>query len=251
MGKIVILPNEPQRVAKTLARIRNDVIDILQMVRSDKERRAGHSIAMTELVPIDVIAAISLLGLHYEEVEELGGVRQGNPWATRDVTVDGIYNFARRTITVSKAQPQARLRYTAAHEVAHALYDPDIVQFRQRGASVSDRLDPEQKAREQRAEVFAAELLMPTELTRDAMIKRFGSPLNCTVAHDDLAYFLSLAAHQKITPSQLAHMPQVRRAALFATADNFQGKHFVPLAEQFGVSVEAMAKRLLDVDLVT
>jgi hypothetical protein len=41
LGKIVILSNEPQRVAKTLARIRNDVIDILQMVSPTKSVEPG------------------------------------------------------------------------------------------------------------------------------------------------------------------------------------------------------------------
>jgi Zn-dependent peptidase ImmA (M78 family) len=251
MGKIVSFPKGLHPSTRTPAVIRDDVGEIFKMLKAEREHRTGSPVAISELVPTDLFAVMSLLGLRYEELEELGGVRLGNPWAARDATVAGMFTFVTRTVTVAKGQPPPQRRFTTAHEIAHSLYDAGIVQLRERGNSASDRLDPEQKAREQRAEVFAAELLMPTELTRDAMVKRFGSPLDCTVAHDDLAYFLSLAAHQKITPSQLAHMPQVRRAALLATADNFQGKHFVPLAEQFGVSAEAMAKRLLDVDLVT
>jgi hypothetical protein len=250
MGKMVTFPKGPHPSTRTLAMIRDDVGEIFKMLKAEREHRTGNTVAISELVPTDLLAVMSLLGLRYEELEELGGVRLGNPWAAQDATVAGMFTFVTRTVTVAKGQPPAQRRYTTAHEIAHALYDAGIVQLRERGISASERLDPEQKSQERTADLFAAEILMPTDLMRDAMIKRFGSPIDGTVPDDDLAYFLSVAMHEKFAPTHLARLPQHRRAALFAVANNYRGKHFIPLIDQFDVSMEAMAKRLMELGLV-
>ncbi|MGH7781068.1 MAG: ImmA/IrrE family metallo-endopeptidase [Candidatus Binataceae bacterium] len=221
------------------------------MLKTAKERGTEHPIAISDLVPIELPTIISLFGLRYEELEELGGVRLANPWVERDASVAGTFNFVTRTITVAASRPPAERRFTIAHEIAHSLYDAGIISFRERGAVSSGPHDREEKSRERTANSFAAELLMPTELVQDAMIRRFGSTIDGTIPRDDLAYFLTNATRQRIEPAILARMPQPRRAGLFAMADNYQGRTFMSLAQQFEVSTDAMAIRLLELGLVT
>jgi hypothetical protein len=91
---------------------------------------------------------------------------------------------------------------------------------------------------------------MPADDTEKAMTARFGSRIDGTIPCDDLAYFISIAAHQRIEPRQLARMPQLERAILFAKAGSFQGRVFEPLDRYFVVSTQAMAIRLLELGLL-
>lgn len=250
MGRLLTLQARvPQRV-RVLDTIRGDVAEIIAMLRSAKRQARGTPVELAELIPIDLRVLMSLLGLRYEEVEELGGVKLGSPWAEQDTTVAGAYNFVTRTITAAAGRPLVERRFTIAHEIAHSLYDTGILRLRERTARKSGSPTQEDKSRERMADLFAAELLMPVEAMTDGMTKRFDSPIDGTIPRDDLAHFLSVATHQKIDSAFLARMPQVRRAGLFAVADNFRGRSFVPLNRQFEVSAETMAIRLVELGLV-
>jgi hypothetical protein len=104
---------------------------------------------------------------------------------------------------------------------------------------------------EREAEVFAAELTMPIELVRDEMLSRFGTAIDGTLPHDDLAYFLSLGIGERLEPKRLAQMPQIERAILFAKVKHFGNQHFDALHRVFDVSADAMGYRLLELDLVS
>ncbi len=244
-AKVYSLRTHAHPDTQLLGTIRDDVAHIFAMLRSAKQKTAGHPVSDSELVPIDLQLLIRLLGWRYEELEELGAVRIENPWAERNALVDGMSNPLTRTISVAKRQERTQLRFTVAHEVGHAIYDSDIVRLRERAGR-----GPQDKSRERNADRFATELLMPAQPVSEAMSKRFGGAIDGTIPRDDLAHFISSGVHRTIPPTVLARMPQVRRAALFATADNFSGPHFKPLVERFDVSVETMAIRLLELELV-
>lgn len=196
------------------------------------------------------------MGLRIEEVDELDGTGSENLWTERDTKVAGLFNRETRTITLTKSESPVQRRFTLAHEFAHAIYHCDPLHLRQRVARASSgnpkahlagRIkDPE----ERKADIFAAELLMPMEFVTKATIQRFGASIDMTVPRDDLAHYLSSATKRKIEPRRLAEMPQYDRALLFTGIKSFHGKEFVPLVELFDVSVEAMAIRLLELGLV-
>jgi Zn-dependent peptidase ImmA (M78 family) len=98
--------------------------------------------------------------------------------------------------------------------------------------------------------MFAAELLMPAELVREAALQRYGSPIDGTVPREQLAHLLGNGIGENIDSLYLAQMPQEKRAALFAVATSFGFGTFEPLTAQFGVSRQAMAIRLVELDLV-
>ncbi len=257
MGQIVNLRSKTNRDPQ-IEKIRLDVADLIQALLYDKESELGRPVSKRELLPIDVCRLAFLQGLRVEKVEELGGVLIGNPWADRDVKVPGLFNCSTRTITVAEKEPLEQQRFTIGHELGHALYHSGPVHLRERAARAASSSDAtlstnegRHKAEEREANVFAAEVLMPAELVGEAMTERFGGRIDGTVPHDELAYFLSIATRQKISAGRLSQMPQVERAKLFAVADNVRGRFFEPLTRLFGVSAEAMAIRLLELDLVS
>lgn len=254
MGTVLPLGDRSQRAWRS--KIRRDVADLLIVLRDSKQRKLGRPVSNADLVPIDLRALTRLQGLSIEEVEELGGVPLDNPWAALDARVAGMFNPETRVITVTRREPLDQRRFTIAHEFAHALYHSGPLHLRERvvrarSSQGSQPVKADNAPDERVADMFAAECTMPADLVREAMGQRFGGPVDTTLAHEDLAYYLSAALRRRIDPRRLAAMPQLDRAALFGRADSFRGRLFAPLIEAFGVSVEAMAKRLLELDLVS
>jgi len=152
---------EPRR-----QQFRRDVDDLLQMLLSIKEHELGGTVPRSALFPIELEKLIPLLGFRLDEINELGGVRVGSPWAESDIQVPGMLDRRERVIVVARNQPVVERRYTIAHELAHLLYHNSPRHLRERVARLSKReaglagsLDHKREERE--AEIFGAELLMP------------------------------------------------------------------------------------------
>jgi Zn-dependent peptidase ImmA (M78 family) len=121
-------------------------------------------------VPVRVEAiAEDLLGLHVEEVELDG--------------ISGLLYPPQRRILLNASDPEARRRFTLAHELGHWVCqcaDPASAPKVLCRTEVVG-LDPEARALEREANVFAAELLMPEPAVRgtfagdaDVCAARFG-----------------------------------------------------------------------------
>jgi Zn-dependent peptidase ImmA (M78 family) len=227
------------------------------MLQIIKEKELGHPIFRSELLPIDPAKLVPELGARLEEVEELGSAMLRDPWAERDTKVHGLFDRRGKRIIIDKREPFATQRYTIGHEIAHLLYHSNPYHLRERAVRVRDRKiegdrdSSNHKCEEREAEIFAAEFMMPADLVREAMVQRFGAPIDGAVPHEGLAHFLSASCGQKIDSYKLAGMPQEERAALFAEVKSFAGRAFESLYRQFGVSKGAMAIRLLELGLVS
>jgi len=104
-------------------------------------------------VPVESIAE-DLLGLEIERAE---------------LEVSGMLFPAERRIIVNADEPETRQRFTIAHELGHWVCQclegrMEPVYCRAEDVGV----DPEAKALEREANVFAAELLMPEEAVRSS-----------------------------------------------------------------------------------
>jgi Zn-dependent peptidase ImmA (M78 family) len=198
---------------------------------------------------VDLLAVCRFLGIRVEFVEELGGVRLENPWAAKGIEVSGRIERLKQTIMISLAFSPEYQRYTLAHEIAHWILHPGLVHHREE-AQLDGRSSHQAKPEEREAQIFASELLMPREQVVREFEARFGGAIDCTLPHEDLAHFLTVGTGTKVQPSALAHMPQTERAKLFARCKNFEGRHFDLIAKSFGVSIEAMAYRLVELGLV-
>jgi Zn-dependent peptidase ImmA (M78 family) len=252
MAEVIILRPEATRALRT-KRIELEVADLHQMLWSTDERN-GKNGSKSDRLPVDVRKMAALLGLQIEEVQELGGVKVGNPWSEADIEVQAsLDRVARKVIMPIKGLDLAQWRYTLAHELCHLLIHSDPIHHRERPAArtMSRRVNPSRPEEERDAQIFAACFLMPENLTKEAFLGRFEAQLDGTVPHDDFAYYLSIGTRQKIHSTQLAAMPQLNRAALVAKAISFGGKPFLPMYELFQVSIEAMARRLLELGWVS
>jgi Zn-dependent peptidase ImmA (M78 family) len=112
--------------------------------------------------PVDAIA-VDLLGLHISEADLDG--------------VSGLLYPARRRIVLNRDEPLARKRFTLAHELGHWIcqcQDAPEVEVYCRAEDVT--LDPDARAVEREANIFAAELLMPESAVRGVWT---GDPDEC------------------------------------------------------------------------
>jgi Zn-dependent peptidase ImmA (M78 family) len=160
----------------------------------------------------------------------------------------GTLDRKRGILAISTRFDYAVQRFTAAHEIGHFVLHPwigDKVVHRDRpihGLQLSGRPEIEQDA-----DYFAACLLVPMRCLHEAFEARFGTrkplPLNETVAF----HLAGGSAHQLFSAPPGTTL---QFAKAVASAQSFNGRRFQSLAQQFGVSVSAMAIRLREAGLV-
>ena len=143
-------PLHPGRIRTTIGDMPGPVTD----VRAGLLRRRYHDrFGGPELpVPVEAIAE-DLCGLAVAEVP--------------DLDVSGLLLPAERRVCVNRGEPLQRRRFTLAHELGHWIcqcLDGTAAPIYCRAEQVS--LDPDVKALEREANVFAAELLMPEAAVR-------------------------------------------------------------------------------------
>lgn len=179
---------------------------------------------------IDPRKAANALGYHFVVNPDLGRYRQ----AGNRVEIAGQIDQQAKSILISDRQPLEAQRFTAAHELGHAVLHPGVGLHRDRPVSKGgDRT--KRPPMEAEADRFAVGFLMPEKLVRQAFRSRFG--VDKLQSSDDFRFELRLA---------LGGLPDTRRALArgVASATTFAGNSFTSMSEMFGVSVEAMAIRL-------
>ncbi|HEX7888811.1 MAG TPA: ImmA/IrrE family metallo-endopeptidase [Ramlibacter sp.] len=209
-----------------------------RIYRREMEERPGFLSPMQMIEP-EVVA--SHLGYELTFEPSLGN------WGTRDLRFEiaGLLDQQRRIIRVSLKFRHEEGRFTAAHELGHAvLAHPGTIIHRDR--PVFDMPRPGKDRIEKEADYFAACLLAPRRLIEEQFERRFGlrAPLPLT---DAVAFNLcgeSAHALMRAGPSSY------KFAAAVASARSFNGDHFRSLAETFNISVGAMAIRLRELGLI-
>lgn len=192
--------------------------------------------------PVDLLdprAAAELLGYTYVSVPEIFDWPPSTRWA-----IAGMVDPGRMRITVSEEFGFASARFTGAHELGHIVFGPPKVALRERAINAPREHihDPV----ERKMDRFAACFLMPKNLVRRRMIESFG-PVPIEV-NDAVAFRLD-----PNEPTRLLWADPDSRERAFALArspHDFFGNRIVSLHEQFKVSVEAMAYRLDELQLV-
>lgn len=180
----------------------------------------------------------AVLGVRYEVVEEgLGSM--GPPGPVTEVA--GRMDRRANLIQVSGRFPEVVQRFTGAHELGHVVMHPHNVMHRDR--PLEGGLGRGARSREEKeADFYAACFLMPARMVLQSYEKRFDAPP--LHVDDDLAFRLSPDDPDVIwaaSPEDLAGM--------VAGYKNPRSSP-VSLAEEFRVSVSAMALRLLEVKAV-
>lgn len=188
--------------------------------------------------------ALRILGFELEFVDSLGEVPDGGAL----IEIAGLIDRDAGRVEISNRFPAEVRNFTAAHELGHALlHREDVVLHRDRardGAASRSTRDPI----ENQADKFAACFLMPARLVRDAFQNRYAvAPFVIDARTSFEAGFSSVDAFR-------ARIRDRRGLAVFlagATTFGAGGVPFASLAQEFGVSREAMAIRLEELGLVS
>ena len=103
---------------------------------------------------------------------------------------------------------------------------------------------------ERQADLFAAELLMPTFHVVKTFFQYFGGPIDGTEPNEELAFWLSAGSKKEFDAIDFSMWTRRSRSRLIVQVSSFKTKHFHSLAERYGVSITAVAIQLEDLGLV-
>lgn len=157
--------------------------------------------------------------------------------------VAGILDNSRAEVQISRRfSPEIR-NFTAAHELGHAILHEGTELHRDRaldGSRCSGVRDP----REIEADSFAAYFLLPEKQVRREFEHRF---LTQRFALNEATTFALTSGSLDALQSRCRTLRDLTR--VLASSEHYNGVHFVSMAGQFGVSIEAMAIRLEELSL--
>lgn len=191
--------------------------------------------------PVDVLdpaVALRLLGFEYGLSETLGSFH----WAGEDFEVAGVIDDSVGEVRVSRRFERDVRNFTTAHELGHAVLHEARGLHRDRplnGASLSR--DPV----EFEADKFASFFLMPAKLLQNRFKVAFGCD---RFELNETTEFALLRSQARNLDREMLTLRELSR--ILAGASSFNGIHFMHLADQFRVSIEAMAIRIEEVGLI-
>ncbi len=188
---------------------------------------------------LDPFVAAKCIGYKYVEAEFLG---QGS-----DKEIAGIVDRINKQISISRRFKKNVSRFTAAHELGHALLHQEATMHRDRPMDGSSKSNEPRDAMEIEADKFATCFLMPEKLVRARFQQVFGVK-GTFVLSDNTAFALD-----SNNPEGLFNQCRTTRvlARILASVEQYNGRHMHSLANQFSVSVEAMAIRIEELGLIS
>jgi hypothetical protein len=232
------LPGGPSN-RYTKAAIEKFASDLHARLWRERESLFGGISPSDPIELLDPAFALHLVGYDFSVEEGLGKYRGKGGY----VEVAGLIDRPSKRVCVSRQFPTNVRTFTAAHELGHA------VLHAAGGGIHRDRpLDGTKFSRdpvELEADTFATFFLMPGRLVRTRFEGLFGTDF--FELNDHTAFALSSSSVEEIRSecSTLRHLSR-----MLVSAERFNGRHFVSLADQFRVSIEAMAIRIEELELV-
>lgn len=227
-------------IAKPQAYYSDDEIEELArsiQIELWKNRKALKSNLKNPIELLDPEIAIKALGFNFDLVETLGRVQNGR----NSFEVAGIIDRKSKHVQISRQFPSEVRRFTAAHELGHAIMHAANGLHRDRpinGSTLSGR-----SSTEIQADKFATYFLMPSKLLKKVFKELFLTEQ--FLVNEDTAF--ALGYEYKFLKS----LPIRELTKLLAKAEKYNFKSFKSLAVYFGVSEEAMAIRLEELNLVS
>lgn len=239
LGTFIVAPQ------KATKECRHSQIEIEQCARNlhkriwqNKNKIWANAIPPNPIDMLDPVIALKFIGYNCDLDETLGQFYSNG----KLIEVAGTIDKSSAKVRISRQFKNNIRSFTAAHELGHALLHQTSGLHRDRpldGTAISR--DPF----EFEADKFATFFLMPRKLIKSTFKKFFLTDrffLNEQTAFAlGLGDFVALKEKFK-TPRQLSKM--------LASAEQYNGLHFISLANQFRVSTEAMAIRLEELELL-
>lgn len=218
----------------------NDRIEMAARQLAHSIYKARHSL-FPEGIPDDPVelldpkVAFHLLGYKFLELDTMGEIEPG-------IDVAGTIDQDNKQVSISRRFTPLIRNFTAAHELGHVLLHRQSGLHRDKpidsgGGSHRDMI-------ERQADFFAGCFLMPKKLLEERFNQRFADVLS---SRESLAFVLNPSGDRKVD-KLLSTKRGLARALASLSIINSHG--VISLAEQFNVSVEAMAIRLEQLKLV-
>ena len=205
----------------------------------------------TQFLPLDLDRCVQLLGFCLEEPEQIHDDASsvsvhGLPFETA-----GILDREGRRIVIAQKFRKEYRRFTLAHEIGHAVLHPAVRHHRDRPLTGGERANRVTRAdEEQEADLFAAELLMPTCVTTEIFTAIYEHPVRAHEVDEELLFWLRSGTGEQISFEALRGGGPERLSLLIARNRCYRNRHFASLCEIFAVSATAMAIQLTDLRLV-
>lgn len=205
-----------------------------------------------DIFPLDVRTIVEAgLGIRFEDPEQ---IPPATPVAAQVVPVEtaGFIDREKGRIVVAQKFPNEYRRFTGAHEIGHWLLHPNLTYHRDRPLKGSERFTSERPTEEYEADMFAAELLMPTKRIRSCFLDRFGPVIHLSELTETTVFWLS--DNRRDRPARISDFTSRGKRHLamqVATCEKYGRQHFESVAKRFGVSPTAAAIRLEELQFVT
>lgn len=196
-----------------------------------------------EVGPLDIInPSLALHSIGYKtELKDTLGQFSGNGELYE---VAGIIDNDDKSVQISRRfSPEIR-NFTAAHELGHAILHEGNGLHRDRALDGS-QANRTNDHREQEADTFSAYFLMPEKQVRKAFENMFKT--SRFILTDDTAFALTADTLESIQ-NKCRSLRDLTR--LLASTEKYNGRVYKSLAKQFNVSIEALAIRLEELNLV-
>ena len=212
----------------------------LQKELWDHRRGSMPNEELSPLLILDPTRALENLGFSVHLVESLG--QATDTFGTYEVA--GLFDGDSSEVYVSRQFPPDVRRFTLAHELGHALLHGQSGLHRDRPTNPTSRSRPRVRT-EIEADLFASYFLLPRTLVTSAFRKKFLTER--FVLNEETAFAIG-ATNAEALRKKLATRRELSR--LLAATQFYNGCHGPSVASQFGVSTEAMAIRLEDLQLI-
>jgi len=180
-----------------------------------------------------------ILGYQYYAVESLDSYNQSNSKTA------GIIDQNNKVVYISKKFKNVEQNFTTAHELGHAIFHNQAVIHRDRPLDGSRETDPKDFV-EYQADKFAAYFLMPSKQIHEIFFEWFG--ISKFVINEDNSFRLIGKG-----PTELRRKFWTRRKLSREIASTYKFgpvTNLIPMHSLFRVSVEAMAIRLEELELI-
>jgi Zn-dependent peptidase ImmA (M78 family)/formiminotetrahydrofolate cyclodeaminase len=225
----------------SLMEIEDAAIDLQRLIWKNKERIWKNKPVED---PIDIlkpeIVLKRLLGYQFYSGQTLNT----SSGTFEPEYIAGVIDQKKKVVYISNKFPKETQNFTIAHELGHAILHEQAVLHRDRSldgslnSSARDLL-------EFQADKFATYFLMPSKQIHEIFSEIFGQPK--FTLNENNAFKLAKRSPFEIR-KQLKTLRGLTR--ILASTNRFGPETFFPLNAIFGVSVEAMAIRLEELELV-
>ena len=212
----------------------------LQKLMWKNRQKIWPNIKITNPISIlDPLVALNLMGYDCDTEQNLGEfIIDG-----KLIEVAGVIDNNSKKVRISRHFRPDVQRFTSAHEAGHAILHTE------NGLHRDKPLDGTIKSRDPKefeANKFAVFFLMPSKLVREIFRRHFLT--EAFTLNEATAIALGFHSYDEAM-KKCNNLHALLR--LLAGTECFNGRHFNSLAIQFGVSIEAMAIRLEELNLVS